>query len=48
MRFTFAMAAGVRKGDTPLRDRLQAALDRRADDVRAILDAYAVPRVEQP
>jgi len=48
LRFTFAMAAGVRKGDTPLRDRLQAALDRRADDVRAILDAYAVPRVGQP
>jgi quinoprotein dehydrogenase-associated probable ABC transporter substrate-binding protein len=45
LRFTFAMAAGVRRGDVALRDRLQAALDRRADDVRAILDAYAVPRV---
>ena len=48
LRFTFAMAAGVRRGDTALRDRLQGALDRRADDVRKILDAYAVPRVEQP
>ena len=48
LRFTFAMAAGVRKRDTALRDRLQAALDRRADEVRTILDAYAVPRVEQP
>jgi mxaJ protein len=48
LRFTFAMAAGVRKGDTALRDRLQAALDRRADEVRVILDAYAVPRVERP
>jgi quinoprotein dehydrogenase-associated probable ABC transporter substrate-binding protein len=46
LRFTFAMAAGVRKNDAALRDRLQAALDRRAGDVRAILDAYAVPRVE--
>ena len=46
LRFTFAMAVGVRKDDAALRDRLQAALDQRADDVRAILDAYAVPRVE--
>jgi mxaJ protein len=48
LSFTFAMAAGVRKEDTALRDRLQAALDRRAADVRAILDAYAVPRAETP
>ena len=46
LRFSFAMAAGVRKRDTALRDRLEAALERRADDVRAILDAYAVPRAE--
>jgi quinoprotein dehydrogenase-associated probable ABC transporter substrate-binding protein len=46
LRFTFAVAAGVRKGDVALRDRVQSALDRRADDVRAILDAYAVPRAE--
>ena len=46
LRFTFAMAVGVRKDDAALRDRLQAALDRRAADVRAILDAYHVPRVE--
>jgi len=48
LSFTFAMAVGVRKHDTGLRDRLQTALDRRADDVRAILDAYAVPRAEVP
>jgi mxaJ protein len=47
LAFTFAMAAGVRKDDTALRDRLQAALDHRADEVRAILDAYAVPPVER-
>lgn len=46
LRFTFAMAVGVRKDDVALRDRLQAALDRRAADVQAILDAYHVPRVE--
>ena len=47
LRFTFAMAAGVRKDDTALRDRLQAALDRRASEVDAILDAYAVPRADR-
>jgi mxaJ protein len=46
LRFTFAMAVGVRKGDVALRDRLQAALDRRAPEIRAVLDAYGVPRVE--
>jgi mxaJ protein len=48
LRFTFAIAAGVRKDDSALRDRVQAALDRRADDVRAILEAYAVPRIAAP
>jgi quinoprotein dehydrogenase-associated probable ABC transporter substrate-binding protein len=48
LRFTFAIAAGVRKTDAALRDRVQAALDRRARDVAAILDAYAVPRAATP
>jgi mxaJ protein len=48
LRFTFAIAAGVRKDATALRDRVQAALDRRAGDVEAILDAYAVPRAGTP
>ena len=48
LRFTFAIAAGVRKDATALRDRVQAALDRRAVDVQAILDDYAVPRVSMP
>jgi mxaJ protein len=48
LAFTFAMAAAVRKGDAALRDRLQRALDHRAGDIRAILDAYEVPRVEAP
>src|SRR5207237_9671366 len=48
LRFAFAMAAGVRRDDVALRDGLQAALDRRADDVRAILDAYGVPRAAEP
>ena len=48
LRFAFAMAAGVRRDDVALRDGLQAALDRRADEVRAILDAYGVPRLAEP
>jgi len=48
LRFAFAMAAGVRRDDVALRDGLQAALDRHADEVRAILDAYGVPRLAEP
>jgi mxaJ protein len=48
LRFTFAIAAAVRKDDAVLRDRVQSALDRRAADVAAILDAYGVPRAEMP
>ena len=46
--FSFAMAIGVRKDDVSLRDRLQAALDRRASEVDAILDAYGIPRLDAP
>jgi quinoprotein dehydrogenase-associated probable ABC transporter substrate-binding protein len=45
MPFEFAIAMGVRKGDTALRDRLDAVLARRKADIDAILDAYAVPRI---
>jgi mxaJ protein len=48
LRFSFAIAAGVSKNAPGLRDRVQAALDRRAPDVAAILDAYAVPRTARP
>jgi mxaJ protein len=46
--FEFSIALGVRKGDTALRDRLQAALDARRAEVEAVLDEYAVPRVQMP
>jgi ABC-type amino acid transport substrate-binding protein len=42
--FDFAIAMGVRKGDTALRDRLDDFLVRRKGDIDAILDEYAVPR----
>jgi mxaJ protein len=44
MPFEFAIAMGVRKGDTALRDRLDEVLVRRRADIEAILDEYAVPR----
>jgi mxaJ protein len=44
--FEFSIALGVRKGDTALRDRLQAALDARREQVEAVLAEYAVPRVD--
>jgi quinoprotein dehydrogenase-associated probable ABC transporter substrate-binding protein len=43
--FAYSIAIGVRKGDTALRDRLDALLARRKADIDAILDAYFVPRV---
>jgi quinoprotein dehydrogenase-associated probable ABC transporter substrate-binding protein len=42
--FEYAIAMGVRKGDTALRDRLDELLVRRKADIDAILDDYAVPR----
>jgi quinoprotein dehydrogenase-associated probable ABC transporter substrate-binding protein len=44
MPFEYAIAMGVRKGDTALRDRLDGFLVRRKADIDAILDDYAVPR----
>jgi quinoprotein dehydrogenase-associated probable ABC transporter substrate-binding protein len=43
--FEYSIAMGVRKGDTALRDRLDALLVRRKKDIDAILDSYFVPRV---
>jgi hypothetical protein len=44
---TFAIAMGVRKGDSGFRDELNQLLDRRQKDVVSILDSYRVPRVEE-
>jgi quinoprotein dehydrogenase-associated probable ABC transporter substrate-binding protein len=44
--FEFAIAMGVRKADTALRDRLDEVLVRRKADIEAILDNYAVPRAD--
>jgi mxaJ protein len=39
----YAIAVGMRRGDTELRDRVQAALDHRRDDIEAVLRGYGVP-----
>jgi len=44
--FTFAIAMGVRKGNTKLRDELQNVIDRRQSEINTILDHYGVPRLE--
>lgn len=46
LRFRFAIAAGVRKGDDALRARLDAVLVRNAATIRDILGSYGVPLVE--
>jgi mxaJ protein len=44
--FEFAIALGVRKGEPVLKQRIEQALQRRRDDVHAILAQYGVPLVE--
>jgi len=46
LKFRFAIAMGVRKGDTALRDRLDAVIARERPAIRRILVSYGVPLVE--
>ena len=46
MPFSFAIAVGVKRGETALRDEIDAALARRRPDIDALLAAYDVPRME--
>ena len=48
LTFTFPMAAAVRSTDTALKDALQAAFDRNAPKIAAILHDYNIPIVERP
>jgi ABC-type amino acid transport substrate-binding protein len=48
LTFVFPMAMGVRKADTVLRDRLQAAIDRHSTEIAAILKDYGIPTVPVP
>ncbi len=48
LRFTFAIAMGVRKNDTAFRDELNRILDSRRAEIKKILDDYGVPQVTEP
>jgi mxaJ protein len=41
--FAFDISMGVRKADTELKTRLEEALDRRRNEIRAILENFGVP-----
>ena len=43
--FVFDISMGVRRGDTKLKERLDAEIERRRPDIERILDSYGVPRV---
>lgn len=43
MRFDFSISAAVRHGDGERRDKIQGALDRNADAIKALLEEYNVP-----
>jgi ABC-type amino acid transport substrate-binding protein len=45
LQFQFAIAMGVRKGDTALRDKLDAVIAREQSAIRNILRSYGVPMV---
>jgi mxaJ protein len=45
--FTFAIAAGVRRGDSALARRIDAVLRARRSDIKNILDRYGVPQVDK-
>jgi mxaJ protein len=45
--FEFSIAMGVRRGDRPLRDELNAILERTRPQIDAILAEYAVPRTDR-
>jgi quinoprotein dehydrogenase-associated probable ABC transporter substrate-binding protein len=46
--FEYAIAMGVQRGNTALRDALDRAIDARRGEIDAVLDEYAVPRVRDP
>jgi mxaJ protein len=48
LRFQFPIAIGVRKDDAALAARLDAIIEKRRDDIRALLERFGVPLVEEP
>lgn len=46
--FRYGISVGVRKGDEPLRQKLDQALDGACTSVQALLRSYGVPQVAEP
>jgi mxaJ protein len=46
--FVFDISMGVRRGETALRDRLDAIIERRQPEIDGILRRYGVPRLDLP
>jgi quinoprotein dehydrogenase-associated probable ABC transporter substrate-binding protein len=46
--FEFSIAMGVKRGNVALRDALDRALERRREEIRAVLAEYGVPLVQGP
>jgi mxaJ protein len=44
--FQFSISMGVFRGERALRDELDAVIERRQAEIDAILDEYAVPRLQ--
>lgn len=44
--FAYDMSMGVRRGDKALKQEIEGVMERRAGDIRKILQAYGVPLVE--
>ena len=43
LRFHFDIAIGVRKGDQPLKSKLDHVPERRRDDIRGCFESYGIP-----
>src|SRR5262249_58813663 len=48
LKFSFAIAMGVRRGDHVLRQQLDEVIARKRPEIRALLAAYGVPPVDEP
>lgn len=48
LAMVFDISMGVRRGDTVLRDALDAVISRRRTEIRALLERFGVPLIEGP
>ena len=48
LKFSFAIAMGVRKGDEALRRQLDDVLQRKGNEIAALLASFGVPSVREP